>query len=116
MRRIIVLILLFFFLFSSIKLADAAQGGIKFYPGVEVRFEHLSIDDGLSQNAGLSILQDRKGFLWIGTQDGLNRYDGVSILQFKNDPTNPYSISHNSVIALFEDTTGSIWIGTWGAA
>lgn len=114
MRRIIVLILIFFFLFSSIKLADAAQGGIKFYPGVEVRFEHLSIDDGLSQNAGLSILQDRKGFLWIGTQDGLNRYDGVSILQFKNDPTNPYSISHNSVIALFEDTTGSIWIGTWG--
>ena len=45
-------------------------------PGSLVRFLHLSQEDGLSQNAGLAFLQDSRGFMWIGTQDGLNRYDG----------------------------------------
>ncbi|RPJ25395.1 MAG: PAS domain S-box protein [Chloroflexi bacterium] len=83
-------------------------------PGSIIRFEHLSIEDGLSQNAGLAIFQDSKGYLWIGTQDGLNRYDGYSFKIYKHDPDDPNSISHNSILALEEDTDGYLWIGTWG--
>jgi ligand-binding sensor domain-containing protein len=83
-------------------------------PGSLVRFLHLSQEDGLSQNAGLAFLQDSRGFVWIGTQDGLNRYDGHAFTIYKNDPENPVSISHNSINALMEDRDGQIWIGTWG--
>jgi len=87
---------------------------LNFAPGSVVRFEHLSSEDGLSQNAGLAFFQDSRGYLWIGTQDGLNRYDGYNFKIFKNDPDNPNSISYNSILAMEEDKDGSIWIGTWG--
>jgi PAS domain S-box-containing protein len=83
-------------------------------PGSIIRFEHLSIEDGLSQNAGLTIFQDSKGYLWIGTQDGLNRYDGFVFKVYKHDPDDPNSISHNSILAIAEDQDGYLWIGTWG--
>src|SRR5512133_2452295 len=85
-----------------------------FAPGSIVRFEHLSIEDGLSQNAGLDIFQDSRGYLWIGTQDGLNRYDGYSFKIYKHDPDDPTSISHNSILKITEDQKGDLWIGTWG--
>jgi PAS domain S-box-containing protein len=87
---------------------------LNFAPGSIVRFEHLSIEDGLSQNAGLDIFQDSRGFLWIGTQDGLNRYDGYSFKVYKHDPEMPTSISHNSILKIAEDENGILWIGTWG--
>ena len=87
---------------------------LNFAPGSFVRFEHLTSEDGLSQNAGLSIFQDSRGYLWIGTQDGLNRYDGYSFKIYKHDPDNPNSISYNSVLSIAEDKNGSLWIGTWG--
>ncbi|GAP17613.1 sensor histidine kinase [Levilinea saccharolytica] len=93
---------------------SAQSGGTTFAPGAHVRFEHLTIDDGLSQNAGLALLQDHQGYLWIGTQDGLNRYDGYTLTQFKYDPEEPTSLSHNSIIALYEDADGFLWVGTWG--
>src|SRR5689334_5526495 len=65
-------------------------------PGSIVQFEHLTIEDGLSQNAGLAIFQDSRGYLWVGTQDGLNRYDGYTFEVFKHDTEDPQSISHNS--------------------
>ncbi|MBN2116487.1 MAG: hypothetical protein JW730_07950 [Anaerolineales bacterium] len=83
-------------------------------PGSAVRFEHITVQDGLSQNAALAIFQDRRGFLWIGTQDGLNRYDGYSFTTFKQDADNPASISHNSILSIAEDRDGLLWIGTWG--
>jgi PAS domain S-box-containing protein len=83
-------------------------------PGSLVRFLHLSQEDGLSQNAGLAFLQDKNGFMWIGTQDGLNRYDGYTFTIYKNDPDNAASLSNNSINALMEDRDGQIWIGTWG--
>ena len=83
-------------------------------PGSSVRFGRLSIEDGLSQNAGLAVLQDSQGYLWFGTQDGLNRYDGYSFKIFKHDPNDSNSLSYNSVIALFEDKQGMLWLGTWG--
>ena len=83
-------------------------------PGSLVRFLHLTQEDGLSQNAGLAFLQDSRGFVWIGTQDGLNRYDGHAFTVYKNDPDDPASLSYNSINALLEDRDGHIWIGTWG--
>src|SRR5215212_8412580 len=75
-------------------------------PGSIIQFEHLTIEDGLSQNAGLAIFQDSRGYLWIGTQDGLNRYDGFAFKVYKHDPENPSSISHNSILAITEDRDG----------
>jgi PAS domain S-box-containing protein len=87
---------------------------VRHAPGSLVRFIHLSQDDGLSQNAGLAFLQDSHGFMWIGTQDGLNRYDGQTFTVFKNDPDDPGSLSNNSINALAEDRDGFLWIATWG--
>ena len=83
-----------------------------FAPGSVIQFEHLNSEDGLSQNAGLAIFQDSRGYLWIGTQDGLNRYDGYSFKTFKHDPEDPTSISHNSILSMAEDKDGTLWIGT----
>ncbi len=99
---------------SLAKPALSAPTPISFFPGAHLRFEHMTIDEGLSQNAGLALLQDRQGYLWIGSQDGLNRYDGYGFTHFKNDPNNPSSISYNSIISLFESYDGFLWIGTWG--
>jgi signal transduction histidine kinase/ligand-binding sensor domain-containing protein len=77
-----------------------------------VRFERLSIEHGLSQNTVTSIKQDRKGFIWFGTQDGLNRYDGYEFKVFRHDPQAPFSLSDNYVSAVFEDSKGVLWIGT----
>ncbi len=78
----------------------------------DLRFEHLSIDQGLSQNTVYTILQDRAGFLWFGTGDGLNRYDGYGFEVLRRDPSNVNSLSHNQVRALLEDRNGMLWIGT----
>jgi len=78
------------------------------------RFEHLSMDDGLSNNTVLEIFQDSRGFLWFGTEDGLNRYDGYNITIFKNDPEDSTSISGKKVYTIYEDVSGGLWFGTNG--
>lgn len=77
-------------------------------------FEHLSIERGLSQSTINCILQDRKGFLWFGTEDGLNRYDGYHFTIYRPVVSDSKSISHNYIWALHEDHRGYIWIGTNG--
>jgi ligand-binding sensor domain-containing protein len=62
----------------------------------------------------LSIVQDRKGFLWFATQDGLNRYDGYSFKVFRHNPDDRHSISDNSINTLTIDSAGVLWIGTLG--
>jgi signal transduction histidine kinase/ligand-binding sensor domain-containing protein/DNA-binding response OmpR family regulator len=79
---------------------------------VSPTFRHLTIADGLSQNSVSAILQDRRGFMWFGTKDGLNRYDGYNFLVFRHDPHVPGSISDSDITALFEDRDGRLWVGT----
>jgi ligand-binding sensor domain-containing protein len=78
-----------------------------------LRFEHLGLEEGLSHNNINTILQDRKGFIWIGTVDGLNKYDGYTFTKYKFDPLDPNSLSQNFIYTLFEDNQGSIWMGTF---
>ena len=81
---------------------------------VTIKFSHLSTNNGLSQSNVTCILQDRAGFLWFGTQNGLNRWDGYQFTIFRNDPKDSTSLSNNYIRCLTEDTLGNIWIGTWG--
>ncbi len=76
------------------------------------RFQQLSIEDGLSQNTINTIFQDTKGFMWFGTQNGLNRYDGITVTVFKNIPGDSNSIASSDVYAAFEDQQKNIWFGT----
>ncbi len=78
----------------------------------EINFRHLTIDDGLSQNAVFSILQDSRGFMWFGTKDGLNRYDGYNFVVYQHNPFDSTSVSDNFIKRLFEDSRGFIWVGT----
>ncbi len=58
------------------------------------------------------VLQDRQGFIWIGSTDGLNRFDGINFKTFRHEPENPNSINHSDIVALHEDNKGNIWIGS----
>jgi signal transduction histidine kinase/DNA-binding NarL/FixJ family response regulator/streptogramin lyase len=80
--------------------------------GQELQFRHLSIEQGLSQNMTTTICQDYKGFMWFGTKDGLNRYDGYSFKIYKADTFDENSIPDNYITATFEDAYHNLWIGT----
>ena len=71
-----------------------------------MRFEHLSTDEGLSDNSVLTILQDSQGFLWFGTQEGLNKFDGYDFTVFKADPNDPGSLTDDFITALVEGDDG----------
>lgn len=75
------------------------------------RFRHLSVDDGLSHNGVFAITQDEKGFIWIGTENGLNRYDGNQIKIFQNDPENKNTLSSNDINCLVS-YKNKLWVGT----
>ena len=82
-------------------------------PVRNLRFEQLSLDQGLSQESVNAIVQDSRGFIWLGTQTGLNRYDGYRVAVYINDPNDPRSLSDNFVLALCEDRN-TLWIGSHG--
>ncbi|MBN1271004.1 MAG: GAF domain-containing protein [Candidatus Aminicenantes bacterium] len=77
-----------------------------------IRFDRLSIEEGLAQSDVICILQDHKGFIWFGTEDGLDRYDGYHFDHFKFNPKDPNTISNSYILSIFEDKDGIIWIGT----
>jgi len=77
-------------------------------------FSRISINEGLSQSTVRTILQDSEGYMWFGTQDGLNKYDGYKFTIYKNDLNNNNSLANNDVTSLVEDSEGYIWIGTNG--
>jgi ligand-binding sensor domain-containing protein/serine phosphatase RsbU (regulator of sigma subunit) len=101
MSRVIVLSVISFLFFS---LEIFSQGNIA--------FNHLTVNDGLSQSSVTCIFQDRKGFMWFGTQDGLNRYDGYKFKVFKNIPNDTTSLTDNFIFSIIEDESGVLYIET----
>lgn len=78
------------------------------------RLKIISVNEGLPQQAITSITQDKKGFMWLGTYDGLCRYDGYSCNNYHHISGDTTSLSNNRVISTLEDSQGNIWIGTEG--
>ena len=75
---------------------------------------YYNSNQGLSNNSIVSILQDYKGYIWVGTQDGLNRFDGKSFKTYRNNVNDKNSLSNNYIICIFEDRDSTLWIGTRG--
>ena len=71
-------------------------------------FEHISLIDGLSQSTVTSIYQDKEGFLWFGTGNGLNKYDGYSFTVYKHNPSDPNSLSNGYINIIYNDTRGNL--------
>ncbi|MFD2935395.1 two-component regulator propeller domain-containing protein [Spirosoma flavum] len=103
MKILVAALLAWFLLFQS---AQAQTGNVS--------FKHITTDEGLSQSNVTCILQDQQGFMWFGTQDGLNKYDGYAFTVYQNDPLQPTSLSDNFIVSLFEDRRGHLWVGTAG--
>lgn len=82
------------------------------YSQKQLNFKRITINEGLSQNTVFCIMQDRTGFVWIGTEDGLNKYDGYEFSIYKHESHNPKSISSSQINAMVEDGQGNFWIGT----
>ncbi|NQZ07921.1 MAG: GGDEF domain-containing protein, partial [Algicola sp.] len=98
------LLLLFSFLLLPTWLVSAATAS--------AHFERLSVTDGMSQSSALAILQDSQGFMWFGTEDGLNRYDGYQFVHYRHDTDDSGSLSSSYISALFEDSEQNLWVGT----
>ena len=103
MKRTTLKLFIFFCILASLPLH--AQNNVHYY------FRTLDIRNGLSQNTVYQILQDKNGFMWFGTKDGLNRYDGTSFRIYKKENS---GLGKNFITALYEDREGNIWIGTDG--
>ena len=94
-------------IFSLIRIVYSQQS--------ELKFEHISIDQGLSQNTVTAIIQDTEGFVWFGTLDGLNKYDGYDFKVYRHTPADTNSLSASSLGPVYADRFGVIWIGTLAA-
>lgn len=77
-----------------------------------VKFNHLTTNEGLAQSHVSAILKDKKGFMWFGTEDGLNKYDGYVFTHYKHDPYDKNSISDSYIQDLLEDKHGDLWVAT----
>ena len=77
-----------------------------------LQFQHLSMEQGLSQSRLYAITQDKYGLIWIGTDDGLNRFDGYKVEVYRQERGNKNSLPNNVVRCLFTDSQGIVWIGS----
>ncbi|HKI79791.1 MAG TPA: two-component regulator propeller domain-containing protein [Ignavibacteriaceae bacterium] len=102
LRKIIYLFFLLIIVYSKLSQAQNNQ----------LKFTHIGADEGLSQNQVFCIFQDSKGLLWIGTQEGLNLYDGYKFRIFRHQPGNINSLPDYAVNTICESDTGIFWIGT----
>jgi two-component sensor histidine kinase/ligand-binding sensor domain-containing protein len=80
----------------------------------DIQFTRITADDGISHTAAQRIMQDSHGFIWVGTQQGLNRFDGYEFEVFNYTPDDPQSLSNGWIYDIFEDRSGRIWIATDG--
>ena len=102
---------IYFFIISSISSISFPQIVKSQY--ITNRFEHIFVKDGLPDNNVFWFLKDHLGFLWIGTGNGLVRYDGYNFVTYKHNPNDTSSISNNFITSVYEDKEGVLWIGTW---
>ncbi len=79
-----------------------------------VNFDHLTSEDGLSQGTGYAIEQDHQGYMWFGTQDGLNKYNGYDMTVYRPVDGASTSVSSGHIREIYEDSRGNVWIGTQG--
>ena len=98
----IVFITIIIVCFISIK-ADAQEN---------VNFQHITIEDGLSQSTAEVIFQDSQGYIWIGTNEGLNRYNGFEMKIYKADKNKKNTIVNNYILSIQEDHEKNLWVGT----
>jgi len=103
-RKVIVFGISILSLFCFVHLSYAQQQ--------RFRFDRISLNEGLSQSIINAMLKDRDGFLWVGTESGLNKYDGYEFTIYKQNPFDLNAISHSQIISLYEDNSGALWIGT----
>lgn len=107
MRHFLTCILLFLLVHFSF-----GQNHPRIKQDYQTEFESLDIKDGLSSNKVLDIIQDKVGYLWFATTDGLNRYDGYHFLVFRNQIMDSTSLSNNLITCIEEDIYGDLWVGT----
>ena len=77
-----------------------------------LKFKHITAADGLSQSYVFDIIQDEDGFIWLATQDGLNKYDGAKFKFYRSNILDEHSLADNYIRKLFKDSSGNIWVGT----
>ncbi len=104
---------LLFFTFASIFQLLLFSAGNAFADDSTVRVDLYDIEAGLSQSAVSALLLDSYGFLWVGTQDGLNRFDGYTFKHYRNNPLDKATLSNNNINSICEDNDKNLWIGTW---
>ncbi|TQK10510.1 two-component regulator propeller domain-containing protein [Herbaspirillum sp. SJZ107] len=102
------------FLFATLALLLVLATPGMAAPAPTLRFEHLSVENGLLQESVLAIVQDSEGFMWFGTQSGLSRYDGYRFTSYRNVIGDPRTLINNWVRVLYVDRKGRLWIGTDG--
>ncbi len=76
----------------------------------DLKFNHINSLDGLSHGSVSCIIQDYQGFMWFGSADGLNRYDGYNITVYKHDSQDSSSLSNSDIVTLFEDSENNLWV------
>ncbi len=102
----------FNFLTKRIIIISIIMSAHNSYSQQEIRFEHITVQDGLPENSVRQIMQDYQGFLWFATQNGLVKYDGYKFIVYNFNPLDSHSIGGRNILSLYEDRSKSIWIGT----
>lgn len=97
-------------LFLTVALIFAAT--LTYAQGKNEAFSNFSVEHGLSSVTVTSILKDSRGYLWVGTEDGLNRYNGYEFKIYRNDPSNQNTLLTNRILTVFEDSGGTLWVST----
>ena len=80
----------------------------------DINFELFTVEDGLLNNATTAVYQDSQGFMWVGTEIGLNRYDGYEFTAYTHNPAEPTSLSGNNIWIIRQDSRETLWVGAWG--
>ena len=106
MRSILILIVNFWILFSDLCCLAQTDRGL--------RFEHITVNEGLSHSDAMAVIQDREGFVWVGTNNGVNRYDGYELKKYDLPNDHLRGLSSNRIRTLHLDKSGLIWVGSEG--